>query len=414
MKVVKGFRLLLSGGVGPLAIVHIVSLGCGIAATVVWTRMMPQETFGQFKVVMAFLGVVSAFCLLGTSQAALMSASKGADGNLVPLLRSKLLANVGGAIVILGGATYYAWLRNDSGPVAIALLAAAFFFPLYNTSDVWMAWLNGKSEFRVLASGRIVTSLLTLVTVLSLGLIGDVDIWIIVLVLVAALSAQNAFLLRKALKHRSGSIEDEKVMHLGRHATIAMLFSALLALDVVILDHYYSPGDVAIYAVALLFPDQIKAIFSIFIQTISPRMYRCESLKELWAGFRSEFLVLTLGFALIAVLGFFLLPILIPWLFSEKYVLAAEYGKWLWLTIGLLGSTSFLGIALTARHSLVTIYATGVGYPLCLGGLYFYWVEDGIEGMVIARIVATCGMAALFVSAFAIHLWREKQEASHA
>ena len=64
MKALKGFRLLLSGGVGTLEIVHIVSLGCGIAATVVWTRMMPQETLRQFKVVMAFLGVFIAFCLL--------------------------------------------------------------------------------------------------------------------------------------------------------------------------------------------------------------------------------------------------------------------------------------------------------------------------------------------------------------
>jgi O-antigen/teichoic acid export membrane protein len=376
--------------------------------------MMPQETFGQFKVVMAFLGVVSAFCFLGTSQAAVMSASKGADGNLALLLRGKFLANIGGAILILGGAAYFAWLRNSSGPVAIALMAAALFFPLYNTSDVWIAWLNGKSEFRVLANGRIVTALLTLVSVLTFGLVGDTDVWVIVLVLVAALSAQNVFLLRKALKYRSGSIEDKRLIRLGRHATVAMLFSALLALDVLILDYYFNPGDVAIYAVALLFPDQIRAIFSIFIQTISPRMYRCESLRELWAGFRTEFLVLTLGFVFIAVLGFFLFPVMIPWLFSEKYAVAAEYGKWLWLTIGLLGSTSFLGVALTARHSLITIYATGVGYPLCLGGLYFYWIEEGVEGMVTARIVATCAMAALFVGAFAIHLWRERREASNA
>jgi len=414
MKFLKSFRLLPLDGVGPLAMVHIVSLGCGIAATVVWTRMMPQETFGQFKVVMAFLGVVSAFCFLGTSQAAVMSASKGADGNLALLLRGKFLANIGGAILILGGAAYFAWLRNSSGPVAIALMAAALFFPLYNTSDVWIAWLNGKSEFRVLANGRIVTALLTLVSVLTFGLVGDTDVWVIVLVLVAALSAQNVFLLRKALKYLSGSIEDKRLIRLGRHATVAMLFSALLALDVLILDYYFNPGDVAIYAVALLFPDQIRAIFSIFIQTISPRMYRCESLRELWAGFRTEFLVLTLGFVFIAVLGFFLFPVMIPWLFSEKYAVAAEYGKWLWLTIGLLGSTSFLGVALTARHSLITIYATGVGYPLCLGGLYFYWIEEGVEGMVTARIVATCAMAALFVGAFAIHLWRERREASNA
>jgi hypothetical protein len=183
----------------------------------------------------------------------------------------------------------------------------------------------------------------------------------------------------------------------------------LLALDVVMLDHYHKPSDVAIYVVALLFPDQIKAIFSIVTQTISPRMFRETNLPELWANFRREFLYLTLGFSLIGVIGFFLMPSVTTLLFSEKYTAAAEYGKWLWLTFGLVGSPVFLGIALTARHSLIPIYASSVIYPICLGALYFYWVEEGVKGMIAARVLAACGLAAIYVGAFAMHLRREQR-----
>jgi O-antigen/teichoic acid export membrane protein len=369
--------------------------------------MMPAETFGQFKVVMAVIGVVSGFCLLGTSQAAVMSASNGADGNLVPLLREKLLANIGGAVVILGGAAYYAWARDGSGPVALGLLFAAMLFPLYNTSDIWMSWLNGKSEFGILATGRIITAVLTLSAVLSVGLIGVVDLWIVIVIFVSALGVQNAFMLREALKHRSGMEKDPTLVRYGRRTSLALSVSGLLALDVVMLDHYFKPGDVAIYVVALLFPDQIKAIFSIVNQTISPRMFRATNLPELWANFRREFWVLTLGFSLIGVIGFFLLPIVTTLLFSDKYAAAAEYGKWLWLTFGLVGSPGFLGIALTARHSLIPIYASSVIYPICLGTLYFYWVDEGIKGMIAARVLAACGLAAIYVSAFTLHLRRE-------
>ena len=369
---------------------------------------MPAETFAQFKVVMAVIGVVSGFCLLGAGQAAVMSASKGADGNLVPLLRAKLLANLGGGAVILGAAAYYAWARDGSAPVAIGLLFAAMLFPLYNTSDIWIHWLMGKSEFRILATGRSITSLLTLSTVLSVGLIGGVDLWIVILIFISVLSIQNALMLREALKHRSGKEEDTTLRSYGRRASIALSISSLLALDVVMLDHYYKPSDVAIYVVALLFPDQIKAIFSIVTQTISPRMFREPNLPQLWANFRGEFLALTLGFSLIAAIGFFLLPVVTTLLFSDKYAAAAEYGKWVWLTIGLTGSTSILGIALTARHSLIPIYASSVIYPICLGVLYFYWVDEGIKGMIAARVLAACGLAAIYVSAFALLLRREK------
>lgn len=393
---------------------HIIALVCGIATTVIWTRMMPAETFGQFKVVMAVIGVVSGFCLLGSGQATVMSASKGADGNLVLLLREKLLANIGGGVVILGAAAYYAGAQDGSGSIGLGLLVAAMLFPLYNTSDIWIHWLMGKSEFRILATGRSITSLLTLSTVLSVGLIGGVDLWIVILIFISVLSIQNVLILREALKHRSGKEEDTKLRSYGRRASIALSISSLLALDVVMLDHYFKPSDVAIYVVALLFPDQIKAIFSIVTQTISPRMFRETNLPELWANFCREFWVLTLGFSLIGVIGFILLPVVTTLLFSDKYASAAEYGKWLWLTFGLVGSTSFLGIALTARHSMIPVYASSVIYPIGLGALYFYWVEEGIKGMIAARVLAACGLAAIYVGAFAILLWRERRDAADA
>lgn len=370
---------------------------------------MPAEIFGQFKVVMAVIGVVSGFCLLGTGQAAVMSASKKIDGNLVLLLRTKLLANIGGGVVILGAAAYYAWVRDESGPVALGLLVAAMLFPLYNTSDIWIHWLMGKSEFRILATGRSMTSLLTLSTVLTVALIGGVDLWIVMLVFISTLSVQNALMLRKALKHRSGKEVDAASINYGRRTSMALSISSLLALDVVILDHYHKPSDVAIYVVAMLFPDQIKAIFSIVTQTISPRMFRETNLPELWSSFRREFFALTLGFSLIGVVGFFLLPVVTTLLFSEQYAAAAEYGKWLWLTFGIVGSTGFLGIALTGRHSLIPIYASSVIYPICLFGLYFYWIEEGIKGMIAARALAACGLAAIYLSAFAWYLRREKR-----
>ena len=402
----------LSRGVGPLGISYLIVTVCGIAGTTAWARLMPQETFGQFKVVLAILGVVSAFCLIGTGQAATMSSSKGADGNLVRLLQRKMLANVVGGLAILGVAAYYTWGPRESESIGAGLLIAALLFPLYNTSDIWMGWLNGKSKFQILSNGRNATSGLTLTIVLSLGLIGVVDLWVILFIYVFVLSALNAFMLRKSLQLRVGSLENSKVIRLGRHVSFTGLFASLMALDVIILHNYFSSAEVAIYSIALLFPLQIKGISAIFNQTLSPSMYRSRSLEELWINFRGQFMLLTLGFVTIAVIGFFLLPSMTIVLFSEKYAEAAEYGRWLWLTVGLLSSTKYIGVALTACNSLVTIYASGIVYPVCLAGLYFYWIEDGIEGMVTARIIAACGLSAIYVNAFIVLLWREKKNAN--
>lgn len=398
------------GGVGVLSVVHVLATLCGLLGTVIWTRWMPQETFGQFRVVTSVLTTASAFCLLGTGQAAMMSAARDIDGNLTLLAASKFKANLVGALIVLGGAAYYAWGQEASVAVSSALVVAALLFPLYNTSDLWMAWLNGKAQINSLAAGRMLTSLLSLVSVAVLGIAGVTDEWIMVLCFMGLLAVQNLVLLRRVMAARSNTDTDRSLIQFGQHTTVAMMFSSLLALDVVILNHYHSPQEVAVYVVALIFPEQIKAFFAMFNQVLSPRLYRQQSLAELWAGFRGQFFLLTAGFVGLGIVGYFLLPIVTAALFSERYQQAAEYGKELWLVIACLGSTTYLGNALQGTQKPFFTYAAYIGYPFTLGALYFAWAERGVPGMIAARIVATVALSAFYVAAFFIYMRMQKGE----
>lgn len=404
----------LSGfqGVGSLGAVHVLVLACGLGANVVWTRFMSQETFGAFKVVLSFINVVSAFCLMGASQVATMSAARDADGNLLPLLRTKLLVNLAGAAVVLGGALYYTAVSPELTGVGRGLFAAAVLFVLYNTSDLWTSWLNGKSRFSELALGRITTSLLALASILLLSMAGVNDLAIIVFLHLTVLGLQNLYMLRRALQLRSNDNVDAEIIALGRHANYAMMVGSLLSFDMILVGHFHSSNVVAIYAVALIFPEQIKALFSIVGQVLAPRMYQAKSLDQMWSGLRGDFILLTLGFITLGVVGFFLLPVVTSLLFSSKYAEAANHGKWLWLAIASLGSTSYLGGALTARHKVVAIYASSIAYPMLLLGLYFAWIGDGVSGMVTARVQATVALAAFYVAAFAYYLTQERRQNS--
>lgn len=386
---------------------HIFSLLLGLASTIVWTRWMPAETFGQFKVVLGVIGFAGTFCLLGIGQVALMSASSKADGNLAPLIRAKLLANIGGALLILGAAAYYFWGRADSNALVRGLLAAAIIFPLYNSSDLWISWLNGKGRFGSLAAGRLITSALALCAVLLMVFFHIDQVWLAVLLFLVLLSIQNAVLLSRALRLRSNAERNEGLMRLGRHATLALMFNSLLALDVVLLEHFHKAEEVALYAVALVFPEQVKTLFSLIGQLIAPKLYATDSPAELWASFRIKFLWLTLAFTSLGLIGFVLIPSLVPLLFSAKYAVAADYGKWLWLAISCTGSFSYLGSALIATRRPMYIYAPYVGYPLCLVTLYLVFVDYGAGGMVYARSACAVLLAAFYGVAFFAYVSRE-------
>lgn len=368
---------------------------------------MPAETFGQFKVVLGVVSFAGTFCLLGIGQVALMSASSKADGNLARLIRAKLLANIGGALLILGVAAYYSWSRADSGALIGGLLSAAIIFPLYNSSDVWMSWFNGKGHFASLAAGRLITSALALCAVVLMVLLHIGEVWLAVFIFLALLSVQNLFMLSKALRLRGNAEHNEDLMRFGRHATLALMFTSLLALDVVLLEHFHKAEAVALYVVALVFPEQVKTLFSIIGQLIAPKMYATDSPAELWPSFRSKFLWLTLGFTALGLIGFVLIPLLVPLLFSAKYAAGAEYGKWLWLAISCTGSFGYLGSALIATRRPMYIYTPYVGYPLCLVTLYLIFVDYGASGMVYARSVCAVLLAAFYGIAFFAHVSKE-------
>lgn len=383
---------------------HIFSLLLGLATTIVWTRWMPAETFGQFKVVLGVIGFAGTFCLLGIGQVTLMSASSKADGNLSLLIRAKLLANIGGALLILGAAAYYFWSRADSNALVKGLLSAAIIFPIYNSSDLWISWFNGKGRFGNLAAGRLITSTLALCAVLLMVLLQIDEVWLAIFLFLALLSAQNVFMLNKALCLRDNAEQNDELMRFGRHTTLALMFNSLLALDVVLLEHFHRAEEVALYAVALVFPEQIKTLFSIIGQLIAPKMYATDSPAELWPSFRRRFLWLTLCFAALGVIGFVLIPWIVPLLFSAKYAAAADYGKWLWLAVSCTGSFTYLGSGLIATQRPMYVYVPFIGYPLSLMLLYLVFVDYGASGLIYARSVCSVLLAAFYATAFFVYL----------
>jgi O-antigen/teichoic acid export membrane protein len=176
----------------------------------------------------------------------------------------------------------------------------------------------------------------------------------------------------------------------------------------IILNHVYTPRDVAIYAIALQFPTQLKVAFSVFGQALAPKIYEAETIEVAWHAIRRQFWELTIVASVTGVIGFLLLPPLMTLLFTDRYSEAAEYGRWLWLTTALFGSTTYLGSALLTTKQPAYLYIPNIGYPLVLIALYVLLIPYGVSGLIIARMVAIVAMASYFVGGFLFCLSRTR------
>lgn len=399
----------LFAGAGWLAVAQLFTMVCGLAATAVWARFMSVEVFGEFRVLIAFTSLVAAFCLVGTGQAAMMSAAKNIDGNFKPLLRSRILANAAAGLVLLAAAAYYALSPTGSSSIAAGLVAAAVLFPIYNVTDVWVSWVNGKSWFRELAIERSLIATAGVVAIGIAALVGVGQLWIIAILSLGLTGIVNLGVVLRIFARQLNDAVDKSIVTYGHHSSVAMGLSGLLAVDVIILNHVYAPSAVAIYVVALQFPNQLKTAFSVFGQSLAPAIYETDSTLAAWNAMRPRFWLLTLGATAVGIIGYFLLPFFVTLLFSDRYSEAAEYGRWLWLTTAVLGSTSYLGQALLVTKHPAYLYIPNVGYPVILLTLYVLLVPYGISGLIVARIVAVVGMAAYFVAAFVYSLQRARR-----
>ncbi len=371
--------------IATLAFVHGVILLCGLGSSVIWTRMMSPESFGEFRLVLSVLAFVGGFCLLGTGQAALMSASQGMDGNFNRLLASRLWANLAGSGGLLAAAAYY-W-RDGNSDVALALAIAAVLFPSYNLSDFWISWLNGKRAFGELSAARAVNAAIPVFALVMAVLIDTRQTWVVILILMLAIGVQNVTRVFRSRNSLQGTQSDLKVLAYGHHNSIAMAFSSLLALDVIILERWHSPIEVASYAVALQLPSSLKGLISIFGQVLAPRVYEQTNVRDAWVVIRRPFFALQAGFILIGLVGFFWLEPIMIFLFTREYSAAIELSRWLWLATCITGPAVYLVPLLASTKRLLFVYGPYVGFPLVTVALALVFVSNGPKWLIIGRII---------------------------
>ncbi len=393
---------------------QVVATACGFASTVVWARLMPQSDFGEYRLALAVVSIAGALSLMGLGQVAIMSAAQSRDGNFLAIVRTKAIGNLAGCLFIVAAAFYY-WIEG-SAILAGALFISACLFPAFNLSDIWNNWFNGKSWFGMLANGRIAQAILPLAglaVAIGVGVEGSA-VWLVLLVSMGGTGLLNLLMLHIARQRLSNLDRDDTLKAFGYHNTLALGFTALVPLDVIVLDHWHSATDVAVYTLAVTLPVMLKSVFSVFAQFLSPRVYQATSIQASWDRLRAPLLLLTAAFAALGILGFSFMDDALLILFSERYSAAIEPGRWLWLATCLAGSSTLLGIPLLATRKTFFVYGANIGYPLVLVSLFVALGPFGIIGMVIARITAIFALACFYCIGFYSILSREKRLSRNA
>lgn len=397
------------GRVGSLFLLRYGAVGLGILTSILWTRCAPMEVYGRYQMVLALLTFVSGFCLQGMGSSMAVAAAKGYDGNLAPVLRTKLLAGVAGAVAVAGVAFHW---RADSPELFWPTLVGAALFAPWIMAATTYSWLNARGLTERLFAAQFVLSAAQLACLGAALWAGASSPAALLACIVAPQALLAVALAAGILRQRSNTTRDAASIRFGWHTSVAPLATGLLATDKLLLGDSLGPEDVAVYAVALVFPQQFNTIFSIVNQMLTPDMYKADSVAGAWAAIKPRLPGIGAAFVAIGLVGFAAFPVLIPLLFSAKYVAAVPYGKWLWLSLSVLAPLTLLSNILKAQQKTGFVYFMGAFQPLLQFGLYVALLGHGILGLVVARFAMQVIVGLAYLLSFVYLLGRERRMAA--
>ncbi len=391
---------------GNLSGAQILTLILELSSSALWARYIVKEIYGQYQLVISLMKMVSNFCLNGLAESLLISAAKGYDGNLAKITQYKFLATLLGSLVLLAGSFYY---LNSHPAISVALWIVVFLFPFNELQQIWVHWLRGKGKIGLVAGLDVLRASLILLVFGLLIFFNKIDLNTLLSVLLGTGAVFSLGMVIYAFRNRCNQMEDRGTIHYGFHATMATLLVGATLTDKIIINHYLSIEDVAVYSIALLFPNQIKILYSIFNQIFIPKFSAAKDIRSAWQYLKPKFPIVLGIFLTIGIGGFVLMPVLIPLFFSDRYVQAVPYAQWLWLSLAVMVPATYLGNILRAQKKVKFVYLFETANPLILFFLFLILVRYGLWGMVIARAIYYVNAGIFFVSFFRYYLAKENK-----
>ena len=387
-----------------VGITQLLILVIGLGSSSLWAHHVSKQTYGEYQLIISLVKLAGSFCLSGLESSIVISAARGYEGNLSRILRYKWAVNMVGSVALMGAALYY---RNAQPSVFLGLIIAAVIFPLYEMQKIWPSWIRGKKQLNLVGYLETARVLLAFLLLCFLLLLNQKELNVLLVSIMGLNALFSTGVVFQLFRNRVNNRVEKESIQYGFHATLATLLGGLVLTDRMIINECLSVEQVALYSIALLFPEQIRSLYSALNQMMFPQLAKAHSVTEAWQYLRRKLPWLSFGFFTIGITGFVLLPKIIPFFFSEKYAGAVPYAKWLWLGYSMAVPATYLGNILRAQKKLRFLYFFELLNPIVVFILFLSLIHYGIAGIVLARVFYYFSAASCFFAFFLYYLRKE-------
>jgi len=273
-------KYFVSGGFW-LTSIQIVSVIGALITSVVIANHLDEANYGIYRYIIVIGILLSSISLSGIGQSVFQTASLKHIGFYPVAIKKSLIFGLGITFSALVGSLYYYYAGNYT--LALGCLFIAFFQPILNTYLNIFSFLQGRRRFPELTLLQLIKTVFTTSCLLiTLYLTEEIYLLIFVYLFSNTLSNYLIHLLYKpAFQKLDFAVFDKYYTYAKSISKQNIIANVANKIDSVIVFQQLGAYDLAIYTIANLLPDQVKASFKNILTLLIPKYAKYENINLL-------------------------------------------------------------------------------------------------------------------------------------
>ena len=358
----------------------------GLLLSIAYANLLSPATYGLYQYFLSISGLIASISLPGMNSAVAQAVARGYDGVLRKAVKAQWQWMPIPMLIGIVVALYY--LARGVSTIGIGLLLIAILTPLVNIFNTYIAYFEGKRDFR---GGFYLSTIITLATYgsmfLALVLVKDALALIVVNLGVSLVATMYAYYKTLHIYKPNDNVDPETITF-GRHLSVLSAVGLLNQVDSVLVFHFLGSIQLAVYSFATLLPERIGGLLN-FIGTAALPGFSNQSLSHIRAHIFDKIWRVALAGVAVSIAYAIAAPFVFQILFP-KYITSIPYTQAFAIIIALIGITNIVNALLYAKRFTREIYVVGFLQPILLILLQIpLLIRYGIAGMLAAQLITS-------------------------
>lgn len=303
-----------------LTVIQAITVLGALIVTVVLANALDESEYGVYRYILGIGALLSSFSLTGVGQSVFQTAAQGHKWFYPLGIKKSLMYSLGITLSSLIGSIYY-FLQNNI-ELALGCLLIAIFQPLLNTFQQIFPFLQGERRFResTILQG-IKTLIITIATVGTVYVTQDI-FWLVFAYLLSntATNLATHFLYRPKAVSNVDKAVLTRFMNYAKNTSIRNIISIIaFRIDSVIVFQQLGATQLAIYTIANILPDHIKASFKNIITLLVPKYALHDNMDSIKKSMLKRSLQLLIITVVVMILYIIIAPLIYTLLFPKYH-----------------------------------------------------------------------------------------------